>query len=31
MPDALPSMLIVAAGAVAAGFLQGLTGFAFTS
>jgi uncharacterized membrane protein YfcA len=30
MPDALRSTLIVAAGAAAAGFLQGLTGFAFS-
>lgn len=30
MPDAVASMLIVAAGAAAAGFLQGLTGFAFS-
>src|SRR5260370_30280658 len=30
MPDALHSALIVAAGAAAAGFAQGLTGFAFS-
>src|SRR5271166_7029651 len=30
MPDPLPTVLIVAAGAAVAGFAQGLTGFAFS-